>query len=67
MLWLDAQGHSGGLLAAWNLAKADLRSFATWAGLLLEGKFRGLDVPIRILNVYDPYNDRQVFWEWITL
>ena len=33
------------------------------AGLFVEGKLKGLDSPIRILNVYDPYNHRKDLWE----
>lgn len=62
---LDALGHSGGTLVAWNPLLADLKAFNTFAGILLFGKLKGLEQTIHLLNVYGPYDNRKVFWDTV--
>lgn len=60
---LNADGTFGGLLVAWNSSKASFKPYVTIVGILLEGIFLGLQRPIKILNIYGPYNLREVFWD----
>ena len=60
---VSAHGLSGGLLSAWNPAKAKCKAFHTCAGILLQASIRGLSDPLHILNEYGPYRDRVLFWD----
>ena len=52
---IDAREQSGDILVSWNLTIANFKYFATIVGLMIEGKFCGMDHIIRVLNVYGPY------------
>lgn len=56
-------GRSGGILAGWEIEVNDLRPFNCYDGTLLEGRLRGLDRSITILNCYAPYLNRRFFWD----
>ena len=58
---LDSIGSSGGVLCIWNPRVCDFKAYSTSAGILLNGFFRGCDSKIKILNVYGPYKDREMF------
>ena len=55
---IDVVSLLGGVFISWDPICVDLRSFVTVAGLMMEGKIKGFDSSIRILNVYEPYNHR---------
>ena len=60
---LDACGQYGGILVAWNPTIFDFNPFSTIVGLVIEGKFCGLDKTIKILNFYGLYLHRKVIWD----
>eukprot|EP00253_Pinus_taeda_P019600 PITA_19600 len=61
----DSTGLSGGLVALWDPTWVSVKALRCFAGILLEGKFRGTPGYIHILNVYAPYKDRFTFWNQI--
>ena len=58
---IDGDGLSGGLLAIWNPIMDDWKSFHTCVGLLKEGRIKGFEQIVRILNRCGPYKIRQEF------
>ena len=62
---MDVVGMSRGLLVAWNSKVDDFKPFATTIGIIIEGKFTGMERRIIILNVYGPYIERKVLWEQV--
>ena len=62
---INASGLSGGILSAWNTHQVRCRAFETVAGILLEASFRGVDIPLDVLNCYGPYKNRENFWELV--
>lgn len=60
---IDALGLLGGILSTWNPKVAKLAPFFTCVVILLEGYFKDLNQEFKILNCYDPYSKRQMFWD----
>ena len=60
---VSAHGLSGGLLSAWNPAKAKCKAFHTCTGILIQAFIWGMLDPLHILNVYGLYRDRELFWD----
>jgi hypothetical protein len=60
---LDPIGHSRGLLTGWNPIFAEFCAFGTTAGIFLEGRVKLSKDPIKLLNCYAPYKDREPFWK----
>jgi len=60
---IDAIGMSGGVLCIWNPMVCVLKAFSTLAGILLTGRLRGCNTNFKLLNVYGPYREREVFWD----
>lgn len=58
---VDANGMLGGLLVAWNLVFADFSPIHTIVGIKIEGRIRGLEWPLNILNIYGPYSKKKFF------
>jgi hypothetical protein len=59
---LDPTGRSGGFLSGWNPAIAELTSFDTLTGILLEGRTKVSTFKVKLLNCYAPYKDKELFW-----
>jgi exonuclease III len=62
---VDSLGLSGGLLSAWNPRRDDFSSFLTPAGILLDGLVKDLNKRMKLINCYDPYGNKQEFWDKI--
>ena len=60
---MDALGLSGGLLVAWNPQIAKMKAYLVTARILLSGFFKDFDEEINIINVYGPYNSKEIFWD----
>ena len=65
MCCIDAEGLSGGLVAAWNPKNYFFKPFMTCVRILLEGKVLGFEKFLHLLNIYAPYKDRKQFWDKI--
>lgn len=65
MVATDANGHSRGLIAIWDLRWVKLRDFSCFSKILLSGHIHGLLGCIHILNIYAPYHDHESFWQWL--
>lgn len=59
---IDANGHSGGLVALWNPLWIRAMAYKCFAGILLNVSFRGHRSFVNILNIYAPYKHRFPFW-----
>ena len=59
---LDANGLSDKLLAIWNPSLVDFRRYNSPTGIILEGRIRGCDHPVKVVNYYAPYVGREEFW-----
>ena len=44
-----------GTLVAWNLSIAEMNAFSTFVGIMLEGKLKGFQSKVKILNIYRLY------------
>jgi hypothetical protein len=64
---VDSIGLSGGLLSAWNSRRDEFNAFFTPAGILLEGLVKDLNKSLKLINCYDPYGNRQEFWDKVKL
>ena len=51
------------MLTAWNPHRVRCRAFETVASILVKADFRGMSTPLVILNYYDPYRNRDLFWD----
>jgi hypothetical protein len=60
---LDSIGRSRGLLTGWNPTFAEFCAFGTVAGIFLEGRFKHTKEPVKLLNCYASYKDREPFWQ----
>eukprot|EP00253_Pinus_taeda_P009779 PITA_09779 len=60
---IDANGHSGGLVALWNPLWIRAMAYKCFAGILLNVSFRGHRSSVNILNIYAPYKHRFPFWD----
>ena len=61
-LWVsvvDALGHSGGTLVAWNPLLADLKVYNSCASILLAGKLKDINYPLHFINVYGSFVNRK--------
>jgi exonuclease III len=59
----SALGHSGGLCCIWNPKVVLFKSYNTCAGILLEGRIKGINEVVYLLNCYAPCVDRRIFWD----
>ena len=50
-------------MSAWNPHQVKCHAFKTVAGILIKATFKGMNVPLDILNCYGPYKHRDIFWE----
>jgi len=62
---VNSKGLSRGLVSAWNPKKANLNSFLTPAGILLEGFVNKINLNFKLLNCYGSYVERQSFRDFI--
>jgi len=60
---IDAVGNSGGLFSICNMRICDMLAFSSTVGILLDGRLKGYDKPIRLINCYGPYRDKETFWK----
>jgi hypothetical protein len=60
---LDPNRRSGGLLAGWNPALAELNALGSFAGIYLEDRFRNTEDKVKLLNCYAPYKDHKSLWQ----
>ena len=61
---LDAKGRSGGVATGWRVASCRLlNSWGSDFCLGIDVYFQELSVEFQILNVYDPYLNREVYWD----
>ena len=44
-----------------------LEDFNTMVGILLHGHLLGFQQPIHLLNIYGPFENRQLFWDSVRL
>ena len=51
-----------GTLVTWNLSIAEMNAFSTFVGIMLEGKLKGFQSKVKILNIYRLYEERIFFW-----
>ena len=58
---IDSLVLLGGTFVAWNPLLDDLNAFNSYACILLTGKFKGLNLPLHILNVYGTYANKKPF------
>jgi hypothetical protein len=56
---VDSKGLSGGLLSSWNPKNANLNTFLTPAGNLLEGFVKQINLNLKLLNCYGSYAERK--------
>ena len=59
----SAFGLSGRLLMTWNPLRVRCRAFKTIAGVLVKAVFRGMNVPLVVINCYGPYRNKELFWD----
>jgi len=60
---MDVEGHLRGVIFIWNPLIDNLKPSSSRLGILLEGRIKGFDNMIIIINCYDPYSQRKEFWE----
>jgi hypothetical protein len=60
---VDSNGLSGGLLSSWKSRVADISTFLTPVGILLEGSVKDVTVinGLKLFNCCGPYTDREAF------
>ena len=56
-----------GTLVAWNLSIAEMNSFSTFASIMLEGKLKGFQSKVKILNIYRLYEERIFFGQIVSI
>lgn len=54
-------------MALWDPLRVKIKAYKCFVGILLAGNIRGLGARVHILNIYDPYRDRVVFWASLTI
>ena len=54
-----------GLLAAWDPRKPKLKAFFVPVGILLLGYIKDFSEEINLVNIYGPYNSKEIFWDRI--
>ena len=62
---VDAMGLSGGLLVAWDPSNSKLKAFVVQVGILMTGFFKDFTEELNLINVYGPYNCKELFWDRI--
>ena len=62
---VDLEGHSSGILCAWNPCVIKVSPLSSSAGIWLEGWVLAWDFPINFLNYNRPYHNRKHLWHKI--
>ena len=62
---MDVVGLSRGLLVAWDPRKAKLKAFSVSLGILLSSYIKDLSEEINLINIYEPYNYKDILWDRI--
>lgn len=62
---IDSSGLSGGLVALWDPRWANLVAYKFFIDILFTGHIQGVYSHIHLLNLYAPWNERKVFWDWM--
>ena len=44
-----------------------MKAFTTCACILLDGRLKGFNSPIQLLNIYGPFNQRKQFWDQVKI
>jgi hypothetical protein len=60
---VSSVGTSGGLLVSWDPKLFDLEHVLSCGGIFLSGSSLMDKRKVSFLNVYDPCQDRKIFWE----
>jgi hypothetical protein len=62
-LSLDAEGFSVGLIIGWNHNVSLINYFSIHLGLCTEVYNKFLDLIPTLLNLYGPYEGKQIYWD----
>jgi hypothetical protein len=62
---VDSAGHYGGLITCWSSNCKLLNSFSICSGILTKIFSLELDHSFSILNLYGPYDGKEMFWSKI--
>lgn len=63
----NSNGRSGGMVAMWDPNQASFKAYSFFGGILLSGRLRGIQSIFNLINIYDPYSNRKVFWDRMQL
>lgn len=63
LLCLGVKWDFRGFLFCWNPNVGYFSPFSIGGCILLEGTIRGFNYPAKIFIVYNPYFDKQLFWD----
>jgi hypothetical protein len=56
---VDSLGLCGGLITCWNSSLSMTNTFVVYLGLCTEFWSKGLGQPLKVMNLYDPYGEKQ--------
>ena len=59
---IPTDGLSGGIMSGWNPPTMNFKAYKTCVGIFMECFFRDFNFLISCINCYEPYHNKEVFW-----